>query len=108
MKPWRTLRAQRVMGNSFVLKAATESFAVPAGSAVKLKIKPRRAQRTRRVRGKSVNMNTVTTSFAYSACSAVKLKIKPRRTPRTQRGWRKVEQVVFIKIFACSANSAVN
>ena len=37
IKPQRAQRTRRVMGNSFVLKAATESFAVPAGFAITLK-----------------------------------------------------------------------
>ena len=46
-KPQGTQRSQRVIGNSFVLKAATESFAISARSAVN-KIKPRRTLRSQR------------------------------------------------------------
>jgi len=42
IEPQRAQRTQRVMGNSFVLKVLTESFASSACSAITLKIKPRR------------------------------------------------------------------
>ena len=64
--------------------------------------------RARRELRESVGMKALIESFALSAGSAVKLKIKPRRAPRAQRGWRKVEQVIFTKVFAGSALSAVN
>ena len=47
------------MGNGFVLKALTESFAVSTHSAVN-EIEPQRARSTRRVRRNKVSMETNT------------------------------------------------
>ena len=57
--------------------------------------------------GIRLSMEAITEPFALSACLAVN-KIEPLRAQSTQRALRKVEQVIFTKIFAFPAGFAVN
>ena len=59
------------MENKAGMKAATESFACSANSAVNLTIKPQRTLSTQRGLRNSVGMKAVAESFAVSARSAV-------------------------------------